>query len=99
LASLAALCRSEDLDCLKPRPGYRLEGRDHDRLDRHWRDAMAPAQMTIWMVEQFGLAINPWWVFRADALTSGTTSGTLLSMRKALLLSMTTAPSFTARGA
>src|SRR5262245_8909277 len=54
---------------------------------------------TIWMVEQLGLATMPLgMLFRASALTSGTTSGTSGSMRQALELSMTTAPALAAIG-
>ena len=51
------------------------------------------------IVEQFGLAMMPLWWAMACGLTSGTTSGTSGSMRKALELSMTTAPALTAAGA
>src|SRR6516165_7071322 len=56
---------------------------------------------TIWIVEQFGLAIMPRLVQCAIAcgLTSGTTSGTSGSMRKQEVLSMTTAPALVAWGA
>ena len=56
---------------------------------------------TIWIVEQFGLAMMPRLKCCAIAsgLTSGTTSGTSGSMRKREVLSMTTAPAFAARGA
>src|SRR5216683_744727 len=56
---------------------------------------------TIWIVEQFGLAMMPrfWYCAIASGLTSGTTSGTSGSMRKHEVLSMTIAPAFVARGA
>src|SRR5437870_10430438 len=51
------------------------------------------------MVEQFGLATMPLGIlFRASALTSGTTSGTSGSMRQALELSITMAPARAASG-
>src|SRR6516162_5399146 len=51
------------------------------------------------MVEQLGLATIPLgMLFRASALTSGTTSGTSGSMRQALELSMTIAPACAAIG-
>ena len=51
------------------------------------------------MVEQFGLATIPFgMLFRAWALTSGTTSGTSGSMRQALELSITIAPARAAMG-
>ena len=53
---------------------------------------------TIWIVEQFGLAMIPLWRAMAWALTSGTTSGTVGSIRQALELSTTTAPAFAAIG-
>src|SRR5277367_2691321 len=54
---------------------------------------------TIWIVEQLGLATMPLGILRrASALTSGTTSGTAGSMRQALELSMTMAPSRAAMG-
>ena len=55
--------------------------------------------ITSGVVEQLGLAMIPLWPRRSLALTSGTTSGTSGSMRKAELLSMTTAPCRTASGA
>src|SRR5215467_3967935 len=55
--------------------------------------------ITVTMVVQLGQATMPRWPARAAAFTSGTTSGTVVSMRLALDLSMTTAPAFTARGA
>ena len=55
--------------------------------------------MTMMIVEQFGFAMMPLCSFKASGLTSGTTSGTSLSMRNVLELSMTTAPAFTAAGA
>ena len=55
--------------------------------------------MTVTMVVQFGQATMPAWPFTACALTSGTTSGTVGSMRNALDLSTTTAPALTATGA
>src|SRR6266851_6154157 len=48
---------------------------------------------------QFGLAIRPSWRARSCAFTSGTTSGTLGSMRKADELSITIAPAARAAGA
>ncbi len=51
------------------------------------------------MAEQLGLAMMPLWSLIRRALISGTTSGTSGSMRKAELLSTTTAPAFTASGA
>ena len=54
---------------------------------------------TIWMVEQFGLAMIPWCFLMSAALTSGTTSGTSLSIRQALELSTTTHPAFAEMGA
>ena len=47
---------------------------------------------------QFGLAITPLWRLRSPGFTSGTTSGTLGSMRKADELSITTAPAAFAAG-
>ena len=55
--------------------------------------------ITVTMVVQFGQATMPRWPLIACALTSGTTRGTAGSMRKALDLSTTTAPAFTACGA
>ena len=56
---------------------------------------------TIWMVEQFGLAMMPRLAkrFSACGFTSGTTSGTSGSMRNWLVLSITTQPAAAARGA
>ncbi len=54
---------------------------------------------TIWMVEQFGLAMMPRCRARSRGFTSGTTSGQAGSIRHAELLSMTTAPWRTAMGA
>src|SRR6266542_4825506 len=51
------------------------------------------------MVVQLGQATMPRCPFTAWALISGTTRGTVGSMRKALDLSTTTAPALTARGA
>src|SRR6185437_3702349 len=51
------------------------------------------------MVEQLGLAMMPRWLRTASGLISGTTSGTVASMRKADELSTTTAPCSTASGA
>ena len=53
---------------------------------------------TIWIVEQLGLAMMPRWAWSAilSALTSGTTNGISSSIRKWLVLSMTTAPASTA---
>src|SRR5580765_1361937 len=51
------------------------------------------------MVVQFGQATMPWWRRAAEALISGTTSGTAGSIRNALDLSTTTAPALTAWGA
>ena len=50
-------------------------------------------------VVQFGLAMMPSWRARSCALTSGTTSGTLGSMRNAEELSITIAPAARAAGA
>ncbi len=47
---------------------------------------------TIWMVEQLGFAMTPLCHSMSRGFTSGTTSGTLSSMRKALELSIITAP-------
>src|SRR4029453_6640697 len=47
---------------------------------------------------QFGLAMIPGWFAMASGLISGTTSGMVLSMRKAEELSTTTAPFDTAIG-
>src|SRR5215469_882314 len=53
------------------------------------------------MVEQFGLAMMLRFLYCATALglTSGTTSGTSLSMRNCDVLSTTTQPALPARGA
>ena len=51
------------------------------------------------MVEQLGLATMPRWPSSASGLTSATTSGTSSCMRKWLVLSTTTAPASTNRGA
>src|SRR5512136_1143676 len=62
---------------------------------------MGLSATTIWMVEQFGFAIIfflEYWA-TAWALTSGTIKGTSGSIRKALVLSMTTQPAFPAMGA
>ncbi len=48
---------------------------------------------------QLGTATMPRWPSSACSLTSGTTSGTAGSMRKADELSITTAPASTAAGA
>ena len=61
-----------------------------------WIGLMASAMM---MVEQLGLAMMPLCFLMASGLTSGTTSGTSGSRRNVLLLSITTAPAFTASGA
>src|SRR4051812_15669228 len=53
---------------------------------------------TIWMVEQFGLAMIPLCRATSCGLTSGTTRGTSGSIRKALELSTTTAPARAAIG-
>src|SRR3989338_8135712 len=50
------------------------------------------------MVEQLGLAMIPLCFEISEALISGMTSGTEASIRKALVLSTTTAPAFTASG-
>ena len=54
---------------------------------------------TSWMVEQLGLEMMPRWPSAASGFTSGTTSGTCGSIRKALDLSITMQPRFTASGA
>src|SRR4030042_425312 len=56
---------------------------------------------TIWMVEQLGFAMMFFFGYcaMAWAFTSGTTKGTCGSIRKALVLSMTTQPAFPAMGA
>ena len=51
------------------------------------------------IVEQFGFAIRPLWPSSASGLTSATTSGTSGSRRHLELLSTTTAPASTKRGA
>ena len=51
------------------------------------------------IAQQFGLATIPSFSAARAPFTSGTTSGTVGSMRKALDLSTTTAPAFTAWGA
>src|SRR5688572_30701072 len=51
------------------------------------------------MVEQLGLAITPLCLWIASGFTSGTTNGTPSFIRKAELLSTTTAPAATAIGA
>src|SRR5688572_8017081 len=51
------------------------------------------------IVEQFGLAIRPLCLWICSGFTSGTTSGTPSFMRKADVLSITTAPALTALGA
>ena len=61
-----------------------------------WRGLSAT---TICIVEQFGLAMIPLWPSAASGLTSATTSGTSSSIRKWLVLSTTTAPASTKRGA
>ena len=53
---------------------------------------------TIWIVEQLGLAMIPLFQAMSWGLTSGTTSGTSGSIRKALELSTTTAPAAAAIG-
>ncbi len=62
---------------------------------------MGLSATTIWIVEQFGLAIIPWFLNCAIflAFTSGTTRGTSGSIRKWDVLSTTTAPAATAIGA
>ena len=57
--------------------------------------------ITIWIVEQFGLAMMLRSRKRSSAsgLTSGTTSGTCSSMRNCEVLSITTQPAAAARGA
>ena len=54
---------------------------------------------TAWIVEQFGLAMIPLFFSISSELTSGTTSGTSLSILKALLLSITITPLDAAIGA
>ncbi len=51
------------------------------------------------MVEQFGLAMMPWWPSSASGLTSETTSGTSSLIRHLEELSTTIAPASTNRGA
>src|SRR5215210_2156067 len=51
------------------------------------------------IVEQLGLAMRPLCLWIWSGLTSGTTSGTPSFIRKALVLSTTTAPAWTAAGA
>ena len=53
----------------------------------------------ICIVEQFGFAIRPLWRSTASGLTSLTTRGTSGCMRQKLVLSTTTAPAATRRGA
>jgi hypothetical protein len=48
---------------------------------------------------QFGFAISPLWPAAASGLTSLTTSGTSSFIRQKLVLSTTTAPASTKRGA
>src|SRR5881409_1141200 len=55
--------------------------------------------ITIWTVEQFGLAMMPLCLAMSEGLTSGTTSGTSFPIRQAELLSITTAPALAAMGA
>ena len=55
--------------------------------------------MSVMAVVQFGLAMMPLCCFTSAALISGTTSGTLSSMRNALELSTTTQPALAAMGA
>ena len=55
--------------------------------------------MSVIAVVQFGFAMMPRWFFTSAALISGTTSGTVGSMRNALELSITTQPAFAAMGA
>ena len=55
--------------------------------------------MTRGVVEQLGMETIPWWFSRSPALTSGTIRGTLGSMRKTELSSMTRAPAAAATGA
>ncbi len=54
--------------------------------------------MTTGVVAQFGVAMMPLCCSTSAPLISGTTSGTSGSMRQAPVLSMTTAPAFTALG-
>ena len=51
------------------------------------------------IVQQLGLAIRPMCLWICSGFTSGTTSGMPSFMRKADVLSMTTAPAATAAGA
>ena len=60
---------------------------------------IGPSATMSCMVEQFGLAIRPWWRSRAWGLTSETTSGTSGSRRNADELSITVASAATKRGA
>ncbi len=55
--------------------------------------------ITIWMVEQLGLATTAGPAGRVSPLISGTTKGTAGSMRQAEELSTTRAPASTKRGA
>ena len=55
--------------------------------------------MSVTMVVQLGLAMMPLCFATSTAFISGTTNGTLLSMRKVLELSITTAPALVAAGA
>ena len=55
--------------------------------------------ISVMAVVQFGLAMMPLCHFTSAALISGTTSGTLSSMRNALELSTTTQPALAAMGA
>ena len=57
------------------------------------------AAMTSGVVEQLGMEMMPWCHSTSAPLTSGTTSGTAGSIRKADPSSMTTAPASTAAGA
>ena len=67
---------------------------------RFTRLALCSGQTGTFMmiVEQLGLAISPLCLWICSGFTSGTTSGTPSFMRKALVLSTTTAPAFTAPG-
>src|SRR5580658_5127992 len=65
-------------------------------------------RLTLWIgqrgvmemiAQQLGLAMMPAWPRIASGLISGTTNGTLVSMRKAEELSTTVAPARTAIGA
>ena len=55
--------------------------------------------VTVMTVEQFGFEMMPLCFFTSSGFTSGTTSGTLGSRRKAEELSTNTAPDFTIAGA